>query len=1042
MVIAVYTFGTEDFSQPKVLAKTAQVSDIWIDINRLNGVMRNNGTWFYDNVIGDWGLEWPKGSGLSPMFAAGQWIGANVNGSPRLAGVIHGNSDFQPGVITSWGIDPPVAAISSDPAYRWYVITADETDNDDWDDWPVAQGAPVDSLGQPLLIGDMTAFCVYNDMGTHNRFAGDKLGVEIGQTVFAFNRADAIGDMMFIKWQLVNKSAYDWPETYFVIWTDADLGGGWDDYVGCDTSLGLGFTYNATDADQQYGSAPPAIGVDFFQGPIVDGAATDTVKLPDGTVYPGKKMLKMTSFIYYNNTDAPNGNPQTTTDGWNYMRAIWRDGQPITEGEDGRNPSNPITKFMLTGDPESGTGWLDQSSSDRRFMMTTGPFVMPKWVDSNGDNIPQRGEPGVQEIVAGCVIGRGSNNLNSVTYLKAVDEIAQVAYDMNFALPPAPREPVVTATELPNEVLLIWDERSEYNKDGSLYSATDVTANGLIGQKMVVGDEYIDVTDGDFNFTGYTIFQFSDASGNDPVVYESYGVETIADATAYEGKRYIRILTNKNPMVAPVGDHLYNGKEYYFAVQARSYCKFAKPQEFPSSYKILTVTPQNKMGVRYSAEYDSSITVTHSSGTSDGSVTVKVVDKSKLTGKYYKVTFNSDATWNLLRSTDSTFASTSVIDSVLKNQTNQSGSEAYNIADGLIVQVAGPDPGINQIAELNPNTLEIYDANLWGSLNNYGRSQQWPTIVLTENLGTDLTRVDRFGLMTPKDYDIIFTDTDSTLAWDYYTDLVLTDTLTGQPSYLPLTVWRIDLDGTRTRLPVTILDNDGDGTWNRSITADEGVYGPAFEMLYIYDNAEYVPANVATYISTNDGTVAPGYGPYGVVYPAINRLMINMYLDVNGYAQAGDLDADGFFYGPPHAGEYIRIITTKPNTVSDVFTFHAPDTLTTLLADEKIDVKKINVVPNPYYGYSSNEINPFNRYVQFTYLPEKCTIRIFDLAGNLVRHLDKNDATTSLLAWDLKNEYELPVNSGIYIYHVEVPKVGEKVGKIAVFTPNERLDTY
>jgi hypothetical protein len=50
---------------------------------------------------------------------------------------------------------------------------------------------------------------------------------------------------------------------------------------------------------------------------------------------------------------------------------------------------------------------------------------------------------------------------------------------------------------------------------------------------------------------------------------------------------------------------------------------------------------------------------------------VKVVDKSKLTGKYYKVTFNSDATWNLLRSTDSTFASTSVIDSVLKNQTNQ-----------------------------------------------------------------------------------------------------------------------------------------------------------------------------------------------------------------------------------------------------------------------------------------------------------------------------------------------------------------------------------
>ncbi len=1045
VIIAGYSWGAEDYNRPQVLAKTTATSDVWIDANRMNGIMRNNGTWFYDNVLGDWGLEWPKGSGLSPMYAAGQWVGANVNGTPRLAGIIHGASDFQPGSITSWGIDPPVAGTPTDNAYRWYVIESDGTG--DWADWPIDQGAPVDSLGQPLLIGDMTAFCVYNDLGTHPNFPGDKLGVEVQQTVFAFNRADAIGDMIFIKWTLVNKSAYDWPETYFTIWTDPDLGDGWDDFVGCDTTLGLGYLYNAADPDQQYGSAPPAIGIDFFQGPIIDGASTDTVKLPDGTVYPGKKMLKMTSFIYYNNNDSPNGNPQTSIDGWNYMRAIWRDGLPITEGEDGRNQSNPVTKFMFPGDPETDTGWLDQNESDRRFMMTTGPFVMPKWSDTNGDNIPQRGEPGVQEIVAGCIIGRGSDNLNSVTYLKAVDEIAQSTYDVNFALPPAPRQPEVTATELPNEILLTWDERSEYNKDGSLYSAVDIAATGLIGQKKVVDGQYVDVTDGDYNFTGYTIYQYSDASGNDPVVYTSYGPDEIDDATEYTGKRYIRIQVNKNPAVAPVGDQLYNGKEYYFGVQARSFCRFAGNQDFNSSIEVLTVTPQNKMGVRYSTDYDSSLTVSHdmvnaSLGSSDGSVTVKVVDKTKLTGKFYRVTFNSDNTWNLLRSTDSTFAGTSVIDTVLKNQTNQSGSEAYNVTDGLLVQVAGPEAGIKQIAELNPTTLAIHDANLWASLNNYGRSQHWPTFVLSENLGTDLARVDRFGLMTPKDYEIIFTDTDSTLAWDYYTDMVLTDTLTNQPSYLPFTVWRIDLDGTRTRLAVTILDNDGDGTWNRSITVDDGIYGPAFEMLYIYDNAEYVPANVATYISTNDGTVAPGYGPYGIVYPAINRLMMNMYLDIDGYAQTGDLDSDGYFYGPPHAGEYIRIYTNKPNTPNDVFSFQAPDTLTTLLADEKVDIKKINVVPNPYYGYHSGEINPFNRYVTFTYLPEKCSIRIFDLAGNLVRHLDKNDATTALLNWDLKNEYELPVNSGIYVYHVEVPKVGEKIGKIAVFTPNERLDTY
>ena len=80
--------------------------------------------------------------------------------------------------------------------------------------------------------------------------------------------------------------------------------------------------------------------------------------------------------------------------------------------------------------------------------------------------------------------------------------------------------------------------------------------------------------------------------------------------------------------------------------------------------------------------------------------------------------------------------------------------------------------------------------------------------------------------------------------------------------------------------------------------------------------------------------------------------------------------------------------------------------------------------------------------MQFTYLPEKCTIRIFDLTGSLVRKLEKDDAASPFLRWNLENEYQLPVASGIYVYHVEVPDMGKKVGKIAVFTPNERLDTY
>jgi hypothetical protein len=60
----------------------------------------------------------------------------------------------------------------------------------------------------------------------------------------------------------------------------------------------------------------------------------------------------------------------------------------------------------------------------------------------------------------------------------------------------------------------------------------------------------------------------------------------------------------------------------------------------------------------------------------------------------------------------------------------------------------------------------------------------------------------------------------------------------------------------------------------------------------------------------------------------------------------------------------------------------------------------------------------------------------------MVRRLEKTDANTPFLRWDMKNEYGLPLASGVYVYHVSVPEMGEKVGKLILFAPNERLDTY
>jgi hypothetical protein len=92
----------------------------------------------------------------------------------------------------------------------------------------------------------------------------------------------------------------------------------------------------------------------------------------------------------------------------------------------------------------------------------------------------------------------------------------------------------------------------------------------------------------------------------------------------------------------------------------------------------------------------------------------------------------------------------------------------------------------------------------------------------------------------------------------------------------------------------------------------------------------------------------------------------------------------------------------------------------------------INIVPNPYYGYSEYEKTTLDNIVKITNLPAKATVSIYTLNGNLVRRFKKDDtgaeAKTSL-DWDLKNEARIPVASGLYIIHVDVPDVGEKILK-------------
>ena len=103
---------------------------------------------------------------------------------------------------------------------------------------------------------------------------------------------------------------------------------------------------------------------------------------------------------------------------------------------------------------------------------------------------------------------------------------------------------------------------------------------------------------------------------------------------------------------------------------------------------------------------------------------------------------------------------------------------------------------------------------------------------------------------------------------------------------------------------------------------------------------------------------------------------------------------------------------------------------------------RINVFPNPYYGLNQAETSRHRHFVTFSHLPQKARIRIFDLAGTLVRLLEKDDAD-QFVQWDLNNESGLPVAGGMYIAHIEMPGLHKiKVLKLAIVQEQQFLENY
>lgn len=414
--------------------------------------------------------------------------------------------------IQNW----PTVGPAGQPLAPYFDFNNDGVYNADAGDYPDFdlgdnQGPTSTRACDAKLKGSEAIWWVFNDKGNiHSETGGAAIGLEIQAQAFAFLRNDEINNMTFYTYRIANKSSFRLNKTHFGVWVDSDLGGYNDDYVGCDVTNGFGYQYNKDNMDEGisgvlgYGINPPAVGVDFFEGPyadsnMVDDPADSTINgIGYGDGKPDNERLGMERFIYYNNNSDPvNGNPNSAQDFYNYLTGRWQNGDAMTYGGDAVGAGIPC-KFVFPDDSDpTGFGtnhnpqapwseWRENNPSiDRRFMQVAGPFTL---------------QPGaVNVITTGVVWARATQGgqLASVALLKGADKKAQKLFNNCFKTLDGPDAPDLTAQELDNEIVLYWTNPKGSNNYQEMYSEDPDLAVG---------------SDVNYTFQGYQIYQLKDGT--------------------------------------------------------------------------------------------------------------------------------------------------------------------------------------------------------------------------------------------------------------------------------------------------------------------------------------------------------------------------------------------------------------------------------------------------------------------------------------------------------------------------------------------------
>ena len=906
--------------------------------------------------------------------------------------------------------------------------------------WPGA-------LRQGSSNSDLESFFVVDDRNNKEfdyfPFSADSarrgLGIEIECRYYQWANPLA-EDIIFLIYKVTNKSSKDLEEVTFGMWGDPHVGGpsNWqDDLSYFDRDLNMVYCWDADNVSDVVGNVPGYFGYKFLESP---GQPYDNIDNDnDGMV------------------DESQDNGIDEDGDWNVEKHdVGIDGVPNTgdEGEDDGVPT-PGDPFDLRLPGEPNIDWTDLDESD---MVGLTGFASPPFTSQNRisndqfifenyltagvfdtANSVQAGDyifiysSGPINLPAGearrfsiaLIVGQDYDDLtlNAIT--------AQDIYKKNYQFAKPPEKPNVTAVPGDEKVTLYWDDIAEYSFDPItetydfegyvIYRSTDPS---FLDQQTIT-----DANGSRFLFE--PLKTVDGASAKFDLINDYFGLSSIE----FTG-RGVKYNLGENSGLRHVfvdSNNVVNGQTYYYAVVSYDHGDAELVVAPAECSKTITVNPEtnevlldvNTIAIvpkaptaGYVASSINDPGVEHIGGKGTGDVVVDIIDNTVLEDENsFQVIFSNEG-----------------------NQLNYSLLDQKELSDTITVRMG-------QYSKLSHKNV---DSNLFSvsSFNGYLYSE-----------GTDFDLLDTDGQIYVREGGSMTEGQTIVVSYRYFPirNSVKLAAEEGNPIFDGMTITvqndALELDNDLiswneysannwtwwvkpfNNLPNNMYPADYEIRWFSSLVSSN--FRPGHEHVKanfeIWETTRGFPEKQLPFVIletiTTDSLWNPG-----------ERIII---LQDSAISSAS---WELTFYEPPAGtgnvtpveGDIFSVYTNRP-FADDIFTFSTTAS-TESNQVEKENMDNIYVVPNPYVVSSNIESldlqNPRDRgprRVYFANLPAMCTIKIYTMAGDLVRTLKhEGSIENGIETWDLTTSDNFPVSFGVYIFHVESENGNESVGRFAL----------